>query len=134
MRVPRVVSAAKGTSPGGRLHQHQGQGVDVGLGVERLAPHLLGGGVAGGADHGAGRFGPGRLGQGPGQTEVGDADPALVVEEQVGRLDVPVDQAAPVGVVEGAGPRRRPRGPPARGRAGGRRRAGRAGCPLRAAR
>ena len=49
------------------------------------------------------RLGPRRLGQGPGQAEVGDAEPPVGIEQQVGRLDVPVDQAAAVGVVETGG-------------------------------
>ena len=62
-----------------------------------------GDGVAGGAEHGADGLGPGRLGQGPGQPEVADAQPAVVVEEEVGGLDVAVDEAPPVGVVEAPG-------------------------------
>src|SRR5262249_49104320 len=38
-----------------------------------------------------------------GQAEVGDDGPAAGVEEDVGRLDVAVDQAALVGVVQGLG-------------------------------
>ena len=88
---------------GDRLHQHQGQRVDVGPAVDGRPAHLLGRRVAGGAQHGADGLGPGRLGQGPGQPEVADAQPALVVEEEVGGLDVAVDEPPPVGVVEAPG-------------------------------
>ena len=81
-----------------RLVEHQGQGVDVGLAVHRLALGRLGRHVAGRAHHGAGRLGVGRLGQGAGHAEVGHPDQALLVEEQVGRLDVAVDQAPGVRV------------------------------------
>ena len=50
-----------------------------------------------------GRFGHGRLGQGPGQTEVGDPQTAVLVEDEVGRLDVTVDETATVGVGQSLG-------------------------------
>ena len=100
----------EGDGAGGRFDQHQGQGVHIGAAVEGLPPHRLRGGVAGGADHGPCRFGPAGLGQGAGQAEVGHGDAPLVVKNEIGRLDVAVNQTAPVGVVEGArhvGPHRR---------------------------
>ena len=98
-----VVSAAKGTSPVTASMSTRAERVHVGLPVERLALGLLGGGVAGGAEHARRRLGPGRLGEGAGQAEVGDAQPAVLAEQQVGGLDVAVDEAAAVGVVEGPG-------------------------------
>ena len=98
-----VVSAEKGTDPGDRLDEHEAERVDVGLAVHRLALGLLGRGVAGRAEHCALRLGPGRLGEGAGQAEVGDAEAAVVAEEQVGRLDVAVHEPAAVRVVEGPG-------------------------------
>ena len=100
MSVATVVSPAKGTSPVTASTSVEGQRVDVALAVERLAPGLLGRRVAGGAEHRARRLGPGRLGEGPGQAEVGDAQPAVLAEEEVGGLDVAVDEAPAVGVVE----------------------------------
>ena len=86
-----------------RLDDHQGERVDVAAAVERGALGLLGRGVAGGAEHRAGGLGPGGLGEGAGEAEVGDAQAALVVEEEVGRLDVAVDEAPAVGVLERTG-------------------------------
>jgi hypothetical protein len=84
------------------LHQDQRQRVDVGAGVDD-APHLLGGGVAGGAEHGPGGLRPAGLGQRPGQAEVGQPGGAVLVEEEVGRLHVAVDEPPGVGVVEAGG-------------------------------
>ena len=100
--VATVVSAANGTVPGDRLDQHERERVHVGLAVDRLALRLLGRRVARGAEHDARRLGPRRLGDGPGQAEVGDAQPAVLVEQEVGGLDVAVDEAPAVGVVEAA--------------------------------
>ena len=127
MRVATVVSAANGTLPGHRLDQHEGQRVDVALAVDGEPLGLLGRRVAGRAQHDAGRLGPGRLGEGPGQPEVGDAQAAVVVEQEVGRLDVTVDEAPPVGVVEARGRRRGRPAAPARARAAGCGRASNAG-------
>ena len=88
---------------GDGLDQGEAEGVDVGPAVDRLALGLLGRGVAGRAEHRALGLGPGRLGQGPGQAEVGDAEAAVVAEEEVGGLDVAVDEPAAVGVVEAPG-------------------------------
>ena len=107
-----VVSAGERDLPGDALDQHQPEGVDVGLPVDRLAPGLLRRGVAGGAEHGALRLGPGRLGQGPGEAEVGDAQAAVVAEQEVGGLDVAVDEAPRGGRSRGRGwPRARPAAP-----------------------
>jgi len=48
--------------------------------------------------HRPGRLGQGRLGQGAGDAEVSDADPPLLVQQQVRGLDVAVNQTAGVGV------------------------------------
>ena len=85
-----------------RLDQCQGQRVHVRLAVDGLALGLLRRGVPGGAEEDAGGLRPRRLGDGAGQAEVGDAQAAVLAEEQVGGLDVPVDHAAAVRVVEPA--------------------------------
>jgi hypothetical protein len=88
---------------GHRLDEDEAQRVHVRPPVDRLALRLLRRGVAGRAQHGALRLGPSRLGQRPGQPEVGDAQPPVLPEEQVGRLHVPVDEAPAVRVVQGPG-------------------------------
>ena len=85
---------------GDGFDQHQPERVHVGLAVDRLPLGLLGGRVPGRAEHRALRLGPGRLGEGASQAEVGDAQAAVLAEEEVGRLHVAVHEAAAVGVVE----------------------------------
>ena len=74
--------------------------IEVGAGVELHAHRLLGRRVAGGAEHRARRLGPARLGERAGQAEVGDAHDAVLVEQQVRGLDVAVQDAARVRVLE----------------------------------
>ena len=88
---------------GDGLDEHDGQRVHVGLAREGLALGLLGRRVPCRTEHCALRLGPGRLGQGPGQTEVGDAQALVVAEQQVGGLDVAVDETPAVGVVQRPG-------------------------------
>ena len=83
--------------------EHEGQRVHVAAPGQRAALGLLGRGVAGGAQHGAGGLGDGGVGQCPGEAEVGDAQALVVAEQQVGGLQVPVDQALAVGVVQTLG-------------------------------
>jgi len=85
------------------LYEDQGQGVDVAAAGEGPALGLLGRRVAGRAQDRAGRLGHRGVGQRPGEPEVGDPESAVVAEEQVGGLEVPVDQALAVGVVQPAG-------------------------------
>ena len=98
--MPIVVSAENGTLPGDRLDEDERQGVEVGAGVELHAHRLLGRRVAGGAEHRARRLGPARLGERAGQAEVGDAHDAVLVEQEVRGLDVAVQDAARVRVLE----------------------------------
>ena len=88
---------------GDRLDHHEPERVEVGATVERRARALLRRGVARGADDRAGRLGPARLGERAGEPEVGDAHDAVLVEEEVRGLDVAVDEAAAVRVVERGG-------------------------------
>ena len=121
----------EGHGAGDRLVEHQGQRVHVGPSVHLLALGRLGGGIAGRADHRPRRFGPGRFGQGPGHAEVGHAHPALLVEEEVRRLDVAVHQARGSGHRPDPAPPRPPTGRPASGSAVRRGRGGRGTSPRR---
>ncbi len=100
MSVPEIVSRAKGTRPHKCLVEHEGERVDVRPVIERATLGLLGRGVAGGAENRPERLGESRLRERPGHAEVGDPQVSLVVEEQIARLDVPVDDAPAVGVGE----------------------------------
>ena len=70
---------------------------------DRLARRLLGRHVAGRADDGGGRRQIPLARQPLGQAEVGHVRLAGAVEQDVGRLEVAVEDAALVGVVHGAG-------------------------------
>ena len=58
---------------------------------------------AGSSHDGAERFGDRSLGERAGKTEISDKKAPVVVEEEVGRLDVTVDEATSVGVGEPMG-------------------------------
>ena len=82
------------------LVQREGERVDVGLGARLEALGLLGGHVGERADDVAGRGQPGRVGD-QGDAEVHQLGARLAVDDlDVLRLDVAVDDAARVGVVE----------------------------------
>src|SRR5207249_2391511 len=68
--------------------------------VDLLGSHLLGRGVADGAEHRADRLGPRRLGKRSRQAEVADADAAVAVEQKVAGLDVAMNDAAAMRVVQ----------------------------------
>jgi hypothetical protein len=90
-----------GLGAGQHLEQHQPGGVDVAAGISDAPLHLFGGEVGDGAEQDTGRARDGLAGHGPGQTEVGDLDRAVVVDDDVLGLDVTVDQAVGVGLAEG---------------------------------
>ena len=98
----------EGHDAGDRLVEHERQRVDIGASVDTVAEGLFGRRIPGRADRHPGRLGQRRLGQGARQAEVGDAQAGLVVEEEVGGLDVAVDEAPGVRVGE---PLRRLRAP-----------------------
>ena len=97
--------AAEGRTPDHELVEHAAQGVDVGAGVDGVAPGLLGGEVGGGAHHRAdlGEVVVGGGGDGPGDAEVGHLHEAVLVDEDVARLHVAVDHAVAVGEAQGGG-------------------------------
>jgi hypothetical protein len=82
------------------LREHDRERVQVGAAVEGRAGGLLGRRVARRADHRTRRLRPARFRQRPCQAEVGDAHDAVLVEQEVGGLDVAVDEAAGVRVLE----------------------------------
>ncbi len=88
---------------GDRLVDRQRERIDVGSRADPLTPRLFRRGISGRADHGTVLVGPARLRDGAGKTEVGDAQPAGIVEEEIGRLDVAVYELLAVGVIETAG-------------------------------
>jgi hypothetical protein len=75
--------------PGEQLEQHDTGRVDIAAGIAHLAGDLLGGQVRDGA-HEHARLGVVRARHAPGQAEVGDLDPAVLGQQHVLRLDVPV--------------------------------------------
>ena len=88
----------EGHGPRHGLVQDQRQRVDVGTPVDRLALGRLGRDVPGRPHHRPRRLGPRRLRQGTGHAEVGHPYPALLVEQQVRRLDITVHQPPDVRV------------------------------------
>ena len=92
--------ALEGQAAGEHLIQHHTGGVDVGAGVDTVAPRLLRGNIV----HGAQRL----LGQrlpGVGQTrnaEIGHLHAAVPQHHDVLGLDIPVDDAPAVGVAQSA--------------------------------
>jgi hypothetical protein len=78
------------------------EGVEVGPAIDRGALDLLGGQVLGGTHHRAVAGEVGALRR-FGDAEVGDQNPTVARQQDVGRLDVAVDEAAGVGGTEGIG-------------------------------
>ena len=88
--------ALEGQAARKHLVEDDPQGPDVGSGVDVLAEELLGRHVGDGPD---GAAGPGQAGLAGdlGQAEIGDPGDALLRDEDVGRLDVAVDDAVRMG-------------------------------------
>ena len=90
----------KGQPPGQHLIQHHTGGVDVGAGVDPVAPGLLRRDIVDGAE---GLLGQGLAGVGQtGDAEVGHLHAAVPQHHDVLGLDVPVDDAPAVGVAQAA--------------------------------
>ena len=86
--------------PGQTMVEKHAHGVNVTPRRRILSPELLRGHVAGAAHDLTGRAGRVVLLDDAGDAEVGDLDGSFLRKEDVGRLDVPVDDAPPVGVGE----------------------------------
>ncbi len=102
--VDAAVGGAEGEGAGGRVGEDRAEAEDVGGRRDPVAAHLLGGHEPRRADHGAGP-GQGGLGgglQGAGDAEVDDAR-AVDGEQDVGGLEVAVDEARRVDVLQRVG-------------------------------
>ena len=110
--------SAEGEDAGGHFVEHDAEGEKIGAAVEFLAAQLLGRHVGHGADcgAGAGEIEAGGVGHGLriaaggpggacdfGETEVENFGVAAVGDENVGGLDVAVDDSLAVGGFEGVG-------------------------------
>ncbi len=91
----------KGGPAGQALVEDRSQGINVGSRTDALlvAGRLLRGHVGRGAQDRAGRCQLAILFQTPGHTKVGDLGSACLGQQHVGRLEVAVDDAVLVGVV-----------------------------------
>ena len=97
-----LVLAVEGDVAREHLVEHDAERVDVRLAVDVVAERLLGRDVVRGAEHAA-LGGQAAVVHRAGDAEVGDLGRALLVDEDVLRLDVAVDDAAPVRGAERAG-------------------------------
>ena len=92
-----------GDVAGNSLDEHDRERVQVGAPIKWGRRRLFGRRVARGPDHAARRgLGPARLREDLRQAEVGDVREAVLVEEKVRRLDIAVNQAARVRVLQRA--------------------------------
>src|SRR5262249_12286067 len=96
--------AKEGRAAGQQVVQNRPEAVNVGGGRERAGrQRLLGGPVAGGADSGARLRHAAVAADALGEAEVRDVRGAVVVQQDIARLQVAVQQAALVRVVDGVG-------------------------------
>jgi hypothetical protein len=96
------VAAGEGEAAGQQVEEQDADREQVRAAVHVLAPELLGGGEARGGEHDAGLGLHQVAPLDPGDAEVGHLEPAVRQQHQVGRLHVPVDDAAAVGGFQGA--------------------------------
>ena len=96
------VASDEGRPSGEELVEQGPEGVEIGRGADLAAERLLGGHVGDGADHHPFAGDPGVVGHDR-QTEVPEAGLPVLGEPDVGGLEVPVNDAAGVGVLEGGG-------------------------------
>ncbi len=88
--------------PGQRLIEHDAEAVEIGSPVERMMQRLLGREIVRGAHH---RLGTRQLRcpRGAGDAEIRHLGDALGMEQDIMRLDVPVDEATAMGRCERGG-------------------------------
>lgn len=91
--------ALEGSRPGQHLKEGDPHRVDIGTSVERLGKDLFGGHIQEGAD-GHTDLGLALAADDLGDPEVCEFDDAIFADEEIGRLEVAVDDAAFVGVLE----------------------------------
>jgi hypothetical protein len=88
---------------GEQFEEQDAQGVDIGLGGEGLGLDLFGGQVGGGTGDDVSGSGGLVIAQLLGDAEVGEEGVAVLVEQDVGGLDIAVDDALLVGGIQGGG-------------------------------
>ncbi len=96
------IGTTKRRSAGQKVVEDRPQAVDVGRCRDRPAVCLLGCHVGRRAEHGAGSREAAALVDPLGQTEVCNQRAAVGVDQDIGRLQVAVDDASPVSVIDGA--------------------------------
>ncbi len=94
VRHREAALALVGRRSGQRVEERGAEAVEVGRRAQRLAPELLRAHVGGRADRLLGAGDIDRAFERPGQTEVGQADATVGLDEDVGGLEVAVDHAA----------------------------------------
>ena len=96
-------AAPEGRRPGEALVEDAGERVLVGATVDLVAADLLGRDVVARPERADGVERRCRFAERPGQTEVGEVDVLVLIEEHVRGLDVAVDEPARVCRVERSG-------------------------------
>ncbi len=97
----RRIGPTKWQASGQQVKQHHPERIKIGFLVERVSLDLLGAHVGRRTDaHDEGGVGLHPLADVQRQAEIGDLHVVLIIDQDVGRLDVAMDDALPVGVVQ----------------------------------